>query len=359
MKIKVRITKKMKEIPSELVFGKFLSDHMFMMKYKEGRGWFEPTIKPYAKFSLPPAAMVFHYGQEIFEGMKAYYGGPGKFVLFRPEMNIARFNRSAERMVMPPVDPDLFLEALIKLIKLDYRWIPRERGYSLYIRPFMIATEEHVGLRPANEYTFAIIMSPVGPYFGSLKPVKIYISDTYSRACKGGVGEAKTGGNYAASLYVGKLAAEEGCGQVLWLDAKEHKLIEEVGAMNIFFVETRPSGKKLLLTPPTTGTILPGVTRDSILKLAAHLGLDPRECAMQIGEVLKGIKEGWITEVFGAGTAAVVSPVGEFHYKGKVYVINNNQTGPITQKVYNQLTTIQYGEKKDHLGWTKIIDIAD
>ncbi len=355
MKIKVRIAKKMKEIPSKLVFGKFFTDHMFTMRYREGKGWFNPTIRPYANFSLPPAAMVLHYGQEIFEGMKAYCGGPGKFILFRPEMNIARFNRNAKRMVMPLVDPDLFLEALIKLIKLDYRWIPKERGHALYIRPFMIATEEQVGLRPSGEYIFAIILSPVGPYFGSLNPVKIYISDIYSRACEGGVGEAKTGGNYAASLYAGKLAADEGCSQVLWLDAKEHRWVEEVGAMNIFFVVDNA----VLLTPPTSGTILPGVTRDSILKLAPSLNLNAEELPGTIDSVLAAIKKGFVTEVFGAGTAAVVAPVGELHYRGEVFIINNNQTGPITQKIYDELTAIQYGEKEDPFGWTKIIDIAD
>lgn len=355
MKIRIRMAKKMKEIPSELVFGKFFTDHMFVMKYNERRGWFDPTIRPYANFSLSPGAMVFHYGQEIFEGMKAYYGGSGKFILFRPEMNIARFNRSAERMVMPRVDPELFLKALIKLIKLDYRWIPKERGHALYIRPFMIATEEQVGLRPSREYIFAIILSPVGPYFGSLKPVKIYISDVYSRACEGGVGEAKTGGNYAASLYAGKLAAEKGCSQVLWLDAKEHRLVEEVGAMNIFFV----LNDGLLMTPQTSGTILPGVTRDSILQLAPRLNLEAHETPLRIGNVLKAIIEGRIVEVFGAGTAAVVTPVGELHYKGETFIINNNLIGPITQKVYDELTAIQYGEKEDLFGWTRIIDIAD
>lgn len=354
MKIRFRIIKKMKEIPSKLIFGKFFTDHMFVMKYKDGK-WFNPLIKPYASFSLSPGAMVFHYGQEIFEGMKAYYGGSGKFILFRPEMNIARFNRSAERMVMPPVDPELFLEALIKLIKLDYRWIPKERGHALYIRPFMIATEEQVGLRPSKEYIFAIILSPVGPYFGSLNPVKIYVSDIYSRACEGGVGEAKTGGNYAASLYAGKLAAKEGCNQVLWLDAKEHEWIEEVGAMNIFFVRQEGS----LWTPPIAGTILPGVTRDSILKLATRLNIERNEALLNIEKILKGIKEGWITEVFGAGTAAVVTPVGELHYKGETFVINNNQMGPVTQKIYDELTGIQYGEKEDLFGWARIIDVTE
>lgn len=340
-----------KKIPSQLTFGKVWTDHMFMMKYTEEKRWFNPIIKPYGPISLPPGAMVFHYGQEIFEGMKAYYHGPGKFALFRPEDNIARFNRSAERMVMPQVDPDLFLEALIQLIKLDYRWIPTKPDHALYIRPFMIATEEQLGVRSSKEYLFLIILSPVGPYFGSLNPVKIYVSDIYSRACEGGVGEAKTGGNYAASLYAAKVAAQKGCSQVLWLDAKNHQWIEEVGAMNIFFVDDGTT----LITPPLTGTILPGITRDTILKLAPSLGLRALEMPLDIERTLKFIKEGVITEVFGSGTAAVVAPIGELHYKDEIHVVNN-QSGPVVKKIYEELTAIQYGKKENPFGWTKIFN---
>lgn len=358
MEIQVYPAEKKKEIPAEPVFGKFYTDHMFMMDYRDGK-WENPRIEPFGNFSLSPAAMVLHYGQAIFEGMKAFYAGPAKFNLFRPEENIARFNRSAERMVMPSVDPGLFMEALIKLVSLDFEWIPKKQnGFSLYIRPFMIATEGHVGLRAAKEYTFAIILSPVGPYFGSLAPTKIYVSDSYSRACQGGVGEAKTSGNYAASLYAGKLAAEKGYSQVLWLDAKEHRFVEEVGAMNIFFVmkPTITMNKKILLTPPLSGTILPGVTRNSVLKLAMRLALKAVEIPLDINDIILSIKRGDITEVFGAGTAAVIAPVGELYYKGEPIVVNQNKIGPVTQKLFDELTGIQYGKIKDPYGWIKTIE---
>ncbi len=334
----------------QLVFGKKFTDRIFKMNWSEEKGWHKPRIASFRDISLSPAARVLHYGQEVFEGMKAYYLGDKEFGLFRPEENIARFNRSAKRMVMPEIDPEFFMQALTRLISLEFDWIPKTRGCALYIRPNMIAIEPCISVGPSLEYLFYIMFSPVGPYFKSgFNPVKIYVPENFSRAADGGVGDAKTSGNYAASLYASQIAKEHDCSQVLWLDASQHKYVEEVGAMNMFFVRDGDT----LVTPPLGGTILPGVTRDSVIKLAGTLGYKVEETVLPIDYVTMGIKTGSITEAFGSGTAAVVTPVGELCYGGHNYVINNGEVGPVTKRLFDELTAIQYGEKNDDFGWFK------
>jgi len=342
----------LKPIPSgDLTFGRHFSDHMFTYKYSEGKGWYDATIEPYAPFSFDPATAVLHYAQEIFEGLKAYRRPDGDINLFRPDQNAARFNRSAARMAMAEVDEKEHVDAIIKLVETDQQWVPSEAGSSYYIRPTMIATQVGLGPTASTDYFHFIIGCPVGAYFkNGFKPVPIYISDHYRRAVRGGVGDAKTGGNYAASLFVGKEAVAKGYSQVLWLDAIEGRFIEEVGAMNIMFVY----GNKIV-TPALTGSILPGITRMSVIELALDLGYEVSEETLDVHDVLADIESGKITEVFGCGTAAVVSPVGSFGYKDKAYVINNNETGPVAEKVYEQLTGIQYGLIEDRFGWTRTI----
>lgn len=334
--------------PEELVFGAAFSDHMFTQRYHAGDGWTDATIGPLHNLSLHPAAAVLHYSQEIFEGLKAYRRDDGGVNLFRPEANAARFNRSAERMWMPTVDADFHVEAIRKLVALDERWVPSREGASLYLRPAMIATSTKLGLGAATDYLHFIICSPVGPYFaGGFEPVSVDVSDVLRRAVKGGVGEAKTGGNYAASLKASESAARDGFTQVLWLDAVEGRYVEEVGAMNIFFVYR---GEELV-TPSLSGSILGGITRDSILQLAPRLGLGARDERVDINQVIADIESGEITEVFGAGTAAVVSPVGQLRYRGVVHTINDNQSGPVASRLLKTLTDIQYGRADDPFGW--------
>jgi len=334
--------------PRELGFGTVFSDHMFNQEYRKGTGWANASIEPYHSITLDPAAAVFHYGQEIFEGLKAYRRPDGGINLFRPEENVRRFNKSAERMMMPKVDEQLHLEALNTLVNLDGIWVPDQEGTSLYIRPTMIATSAKLGLGASSDYLHFIITGPAGPYFkGGFEPVSVYVAEKLRRACEGGVGEAKTGGNYAASLYASEKAAELGFTQVLWLDAIEGRYIEEVGAMNICFVY----GGKHIVTPALSGSILPGVTRDSLLKLAPELGYTAAEDRLDIYEVLADIESGKITEVFGCGTAAVISPVGKLSLKGKDYVVNQNKPGAVSRHLYDELTGIQYGIREDHFGW--------
>ena len=336
---------------STLVFGKQFTDRMFVMEYDSGTGWHSPRIQPYGPFSLDPAAMVLHYSQEIFEGLKAFRHPDGKIALFRPEDNVARFNRSAERMCMPQVDAGFFLDALRELIRLEADWVPRSEGTSLYIRPTMIANEPMLGVRPADQYLCYVILCPVGAYYkGGIAPVKIWISDYYVRAAEGGTGEAKTGGNYAASLYASMEAAEKGYDQVLWLDAKEKKYIEEVGSMNMVFVY---DGK--IVTSPLKGTVLDGITRRSVLTLCKELGYEIEERALTVEEVLDGVESGRLTEAFGAGTAVVISPVAEFTYQERTVVLNGGQTGELTQKLYDTLTGIQYGRIEDTHGWVEVL----
>lgn len=341
------------ECPEEIRFGTVFSDHMFTQVYDTGRGWHGAKIEPYGDFSLDPAAAVLHYGQEIFEGLKAYRRADGGINLFRPEQNARRFNRSATRMVMPEVDEAVQLDALKKLVYLDSPWVPTAEGASLYIRPTMIATSPKLGLGAAASYLHFIITGPSGPYFEQgFNPVSVYISDEYRRAVAGGVGEAKTGGNYAASLYMSEEVAKRGYTQVLWLDAIEGRYVEEVGAMNICFVY---EGKKIA-TPELSGSILEGITRDSLLKLAPTLGYEVSEERLDIHQVLADIESGKITEVFGCGTAAVVSPVGMLALKDKEYVINDNQPGPVAKQLFDELIGIQYGLREDPFDWVVAID---
>lgn len=333
---------------SKLVFGKQFSDRMFIMEYATGRGWHSARIQPYGPFVLDPAAMVFHYAQEIFEGLKAFRREDGSVNLFRPADNVARFNRSARRMCMPEVDEAFFLDALKQLIRLESDWVPRSSGTSLYIRPTMIATEPMLGVRPADQYYCYVILSPVGAYYkGGLAPVKIWISDHYVRASSGGTGEVKTGGNYAASLYAAREAASRGYDQVLWLDAQDKTRVEEVGSMNICFLL---DGK--LVTSPLHGTILDGITRRSILALAKDMGVAVEERALTVEEIFTGVESGRLSEAFGTGTAVVVSPVGQFTYRDRTVVLGDGKTtGSLTRQLYDNLTGIQYGRLPDKYGW--------
>ena len=338
---------------SKLGFGKIFSDHFFTMKYHHDRGWYDAMIEPYRPFSLEPTAICFHYGQEIFEGLKAYRGRNGSIFLFRPAENIKRMNASAERLCMPTLDPDLFMEAMKKLVLMERDWIPHGRGTSLYIRPTMIATERSLGVHPSNEYLFFIVVGPVGDYYPEgFSPTKIYVSEEYVRSAPGGTGYCKAAGNYAASLYAGKLAAEMGYTQVLWLDAIARRYVEEVGTSNIFFV----IGDELI-TPPLGGTILPGVTRDSIIQIARSWGIHVLERPLTMEEILSASAEGKLQEVFASGTAAIVSPIGQICYRGKVHMINQGKTGPLTERLYNEILEIQYGKKDDPFDWrVKISD---
>ena len=334
--------------PQELGFGSVFSDHLFIQKYDENIGWHDAQIKPFHDLTLHPAASVLHYGQEIFEGLKAYRRSDGGINLFRPDQNIARFNSSADLMAMPRVDEQLHLEAIKQLVLSDQQWVPSQSGASLYVRPAMIATTPQLSVTAASSYMHFIIASPVGPYFSKgFNPVSVYVSDVVRRAVKGGVGAAKTGGNYAASLLMGKQAANKGYSQVLWLDAIEGRYVEEVGAMNICFV--RKDGT--ITTPLLSSSILSGITRDSILQLAPTMGYSVKQERLDIETVLNDIETGEITEVFGCGTAAVISPVGQLGYKGRNYVVNNYESGPVAQHVFNELTAIQYGEAEDRFSW--------
>lgn len=351
--MKIRVTKsttigqKPRAQDSDLGFGKYTTDHMFLTDYTHGKGWHDARIEPYGDLRLDPTAMVLHYNQEVFEGLKAYHLPDGGIGLFRPEKNIERMNASARRMVMPELDPDLFLRAMKKLILLDRAWIPKSEGTSLYIRPTMIATERALGVRPSKEYLFFIILGPVGAYYPEgFNPTRIYVSDKYVRAARGGVGEAKTSGNYGATLYVSQQATRKGYTQVLWLDAIERKYVEEVGTSNIFFFINDK-----LVTPPLGGTILPGVTRDSVLQLAKHWGLNVSECPISIDEVVDGCQSGSLKEMFATGTAAVISPVGVICYKGEDFQVGDGDTGELSKRLYDELTGIQYGRKEDPFGW--------
>lgn len=336
---------------SKLVFGKEFTNRMFTMPYDRGQGWHSPQIKPYGPLSLDPAALVLHYAQEIFEGLKAFRRQDGSIALFRPRDNFERFNLSARRLCMPEVDVDFCLKALLELLKLEQEWIPHTAGTSLYIRPTMIATEAVLGVKPADQYLFYIILSPVAAYYkGGLNPVKIWVSDEYVRVAPGGTGEAKTGGNYASSLCAATLAATQGFDQVLWLDGIERKYIEEVGSMNICFVYDNK-----IVTSPLRGTILNGITRRSILTLATEMGYTIEERALSIDEVLEGAESGRLQEAFGTGTAAVVSPVGHLTYRDKTVRIGEGKTGELTKKLYDTLTGIQYGRIEDSHNWVTLL----
>ena len=336
---------------SGVIFGTVFSDHMFCMEWEEGKGWYNAEIKPYGPLMLEPSSMVLHYAQMSFEGLKAYQTDSGEHVLFRPRENFKRMNRTSLRMCLPELDIEEVLTTLKKLLRLDSGWVPYEAGTSLYIRPTILATEEAIGLKVSSKYLFFIILSPVGPYYPQgFNPVKIMVSEKYVRAVPGGVGYAKTGGNYAASILAEKEAKELGYTQVLWLDAVERRYIEEVGSMNIFFLINEE-----IVTPQLTGSILPGITRMSVLELGKHWGLKVSERRVSIDEILKGLKDGSVTEIFGSGTAAVISPVGVLSYKGEECQVGNGETGPITSRFYEQLTGIQYGKVADPFDWVESI----
>jgi len=354
MEINVNLATKKKEKPTDestLGFGQIFTDHMLLIDHDTNRGWHNARIEPYGALELDPAAVCLHYGQEIFEGLKAYYGKDSGIYLFRVTDNFTRLNYSARRVCMPELDKELAMEALKKLILIDREWIPKTRGTSLYIRPTMIATEAHLGVRPADRYLFYIILGPVGSYYPEgLNPVKIYVESKYVRAISGGIGEAKTGGNYAASLLAAEEAKKKGFTQVLWLDGCERTWVEEVGTMNMFFVIDDE-----VITAPLTGSILGGITRDSVIKIVRDWGLKIKEKSVSINEVLAASSSGQLKEAFGTGTAAVISPVGQITYEGKDYVISGGKMGDLSQKLYDEIVAIQYGEKPDLYGWTEKI----
>ena len=353
--IKITRASVLKEKPasSTLVFGKSMTDHMFIVDYDEGQGWHDPRIVPYGPLSLEPSCMVFHYAQELFEGMKAYRTPEGKVQLFRPMENALRFDSSCERMCVPAIDPDFFVDAVKALVKVDQAWVPNKKGASLYIRPFVFATDPSLGVHASHSYLFVIILCPVGSYYAEgINPVKIYVEDVDVRAVRGGTGYTKCGGNYAASLRAGERAEEKGYSQVLWLDGVERKYVEEVGSMNCFF---KIDG--VIRTAPCVGTVLPGITRMSCIELLEKWGYKVDcESRLPIADVIRAGKEGKLEEVFGTGTAAVISPVGELRYEDEVLTINGFQTGPVTQRLYDTLTGIQWGTLPDDMGWTQEVE---
>lgn len=333
---------------SKLGFGNYFTDHMFLMNYDLGQGWHDPRIVPYGPIALEPSAMCLHYGQEVFEGLKAYRTENGNILMFRPDRNMARLNVSNERLCIPQIDEDLALEAMRQLVLIDEDWIPTAEGTSLYIRPFIFAVDAHVGVHPAHHLIFCIILSPVGAYYPEgLNPVKIFVEQSYVRAVKGGMGFAKTGGNYAASLKAQDEAGAAGYTQVLWLDGLERKYIEEVGTMNVFFVIDDE-----VITPALQGSILSGVTRMSCMEILRSRGLKVTERPITIDEVAAAADEGRLKEAFGSGTAAVISPIGELKWGDKVMSINGGEIGEISQNLYDTLTGIQWGKIPDEFGWT-------
>lgn len=343
-----------KEIPTDdFGFGQLATDRIFSQYYSPEEGWHNATIGPFREFSLDPRAAVLHYGQEIFEGTKAYRRPDGNINLFRTWENMKRFNSSARRMAMPVVDEEDHLQAIVQLITLENEWVPSVPGSSLYIRPVMIAIDPALGVHSSKNYLHYVILSPVNAYFKEgFNPVSVYIESEYRRAVRGGTGSAKTGGNYAASLLVSEKAKEKGYSQVLWLDAIEGRYVEEVGAMNICFVYNH----KRIVTPPLTGSILPGVTRDSVITLGRDLGYEVEEKMVDVYEMLDDLRAGKITEVFGCGTAAVIAPVGKLGYQDEEIIINDFEVGRVANQLYQELTDIQYGRKPDRFNWTFTIE---
>ena len=354
MDIKITKSKNLKPKPDDdkLVFGTVFTDHMFTMDYNIEKGWHNAQILPYGNIELDPASMVLHYGQEVFEGMKAYRTENDEILLFRPEKNFERLNISNERLCIPKIDEEFCLKALMELIKIDKDWVPHKPGTSLYVRPFIISTEVGLGVHPAKEYKFIIICGPVGSYYKEgLNPVKIYVESEYVRAVKGGTGFAKSGGNYAASLKGQEKAETQNYSQVLWLDGRERKYIEEVGAMNVFF---KIDGK--VITPSLEGSILPGITRRSVIEVLKSWNIPVEERKISVAELIESYNNNKLEEAFGTGTAAVISPIGEFNYEGKIMIVNNNKIGELSQKLYDYLTGIQWGKIKDTFNWVKKID---
>ncbi len=354
MKIEKYLTTNPKTKPKDdtLVFGKVFSDHMFVMDYAEDKGWYDAKIVTYAPLEIYPSAMVLHYGQAVFEGLKCYATQDGRILLFRPQMNFKRMNTSDDRLCIPSFDEEFVLQALKELIKVDKDWIPKTEGTSLYLRPFVIATEASLGVHPSYSYKFMIIMSPVGAYYPEgINPVKIYIEDEYVRAVKGGIGFTKATANYAMSLKGQQKAKSLGYTQVLWLDGVHRKYIEEVGTMNVFF---KINGE--LITPMLSGSILPGVTRDSVITLVKHWGIPVVERMIDVDEIMEANANGTLEEAFGTGTAAVVSPIGSLNYGGKLITIADGKTGNLCQRIYDHLTAIQYGKIKDEFGWIEEVN---
>ncbi|MCF2596548.1 branched-chain amino acid aminotransferase [Pseudoflavonifractor phocaeensis] len=351
--IKITRAATLKEKPesSTLVFGKAMTDHMFLVDYDEGQGWHDPRIVPYGPLQIDPAAKVLHYAEEIFEGLKAYRTADGSIQLFRVMDNIQRMNDSADRLCMPQIPAELALAGITELVKLEQDWVPHEKDTSLYIRPFMIGLDPALGVHSSHHVQFIVIVCPVGAYYPEgLNPVKIYIEDEDVRAVKGGTGMAKTGGNYAASLRAGNRAEKKGYTQVLWLDGVHRKYIEEVGAMNVMF---KVAGK--VLTPDLNGSVLPGITRRSCIQLLKDWGYEVEERRISAQELFDAAENGTLEEAWGTGTAAVVSPIGELAEGDKKVTINNNEIGPVTQRLYDELTGIQWGRVADPHNWiTKI-----
>lgn len=350
MEIKITKTTNPKQKPdqSNLGFGIYYTDHMFIMNYDAGEGWHDARIVPYQPFTLDPAAMVLHYAQEIFEGLKAYRADDGSVRLFRPEKNMARMNLSCERLCIPQIDEEFALEALKTLVNVDKDWIPTAEGTSLYIRPYIFATDPQVGVHPAKHLTFAIILSPVGAYYPQgIAPVKIYVEQKYVRAVVGGTGFTKAGANYAISLKGQEEAAKQGYIQTLWLDGVERKYVEEVGSMNVFF---KIDGE--VITPALYGSILGGVTRMSIIELLRAKGYKVTERRLSIDELVEAYKNGKLEEAWGTGTAAVISPIGELKYGDLVMPVNDGKIGEVSQLCYDTLTGIQWGKIDDEFGWS-------
>ena len=353
MEIKIERAKTLKEKPDQnnLGFGTYFTDHMFMMDYTEGVGWHDARIVPYAPIAMDPATMVLHYAQETFEGLKAYRNPKGEITLFRPEMNARRMINSNKRICMAELPEDMFVEAVEAIVKYEQDWIPTAKDTSLYIRPFMFASEASVGVHPAKSYTFVIILSPVGSYYPEgVNPVKIWVEDEYVRAVKGGTGFTKCGGNYAASIAAQVKAESHGYTQVLWLDGVHRKYVEEVGTTNVMFLID-----DTVVTAPLEGSVLPGVTRDSIIHILKDWGYKVEERELSIDELMEAGRNGKLKEAFGTGTAAVISPVGQLYYKGEEIVINDFKTGELTQKLYDTLTGIQWGRLEDKYGWVRYI----
>ncbi len=349
MHLAITKAEKLKEHPNDdsLAFGTVFTDHMFNMDYNPEQGWYNPRIEPYSPINFDPSTMVLHYGQAIFEGLKAFYTESGGIQMFRPKENISRFNRSAHLLCIPELDEDFHFDVLKQLINIERDWIPKTPGTSLYIRPTIIATDAYLGVRASHTYRFFIILSPVGAYYAEgFNPVKIWVTKSHVRAVPGGMGEAKTPGNYAASLYAGEEATKNGYTQVLWLDGVERKYVEEVGSMNIFFVIDDE-----IITPMLNGSILPGITRDSVIALTKNWNLKISEKKISIDEVIEAHDSGKLQEVFGTGTAAVISPVGELKYGDRVITIGDGKVGPMALKFFDAITDIQYGRVADSMGW--------
>lgn len=334
--------------PDTLVFGRTFTDHMFLMNYDQGTGWHDPRVVPYGPLMLEPSSMVFHYAQEVFEGMKAYRDPQGGIRLFRPMDNVRRLNDSCERLSIPKLPEDLALEAIKTLVRIEERWVPSAPGTSLYIRPFVFATDPGLGVHASHSYLFAIICCPVGAYYKEgLNPVKIYVEDEDVRAVRGGTGYTKCGGNYAASIRAGERAEEKGYSQVLWLDGVERKYIEEVGAMNVLF---KVDGK--IITPKLTGSVLPGITRRSCLELLRDWGYVVEERLISVQELFEAAESGKLEEGFGSGTAAVISPIGVLAWEDKTVTLSGGKIGPLAQRLYDTLTGIQWGIEPDPYGWS-------